>query len=109
MADTTYEKVPLDQLKSPGLPQTTTEPDTPVTPITPNFEKKSLLKKLTHGRSTRSPDSPDTPKTPATPSFEKKGLLKRMTGGYQPTREELEADPLERIQRQDTVSIAWNS
>jgi hypothetical protein len=109
MANTTYEQVPLDGPTSPKLPQAAAEPETPITPVTPNFEKKSLLSKLSYGFPTRSPDSPETPKTPATLSFERKGLLKRLTGGYQPTKEELEADPLERLQRQDTVCAILTS
>ena len=100
MAQSTYEQVPLDQPASPKLPQ---ESHSPVTPTTPGFEKKTLLQRLSYAVPSKSPRSPDTPVTPATPNFEKKSLLKRMTGTYQPTKEEMEADPLERLQRQDTV------
>lgn len=103
MADTTYEKIPLDLPASPKPAHSPEELDTPRTPATPGFEKKTMLKRLTDGVRGSNLLSPDTPTTPGTPNFEKKSLLKRVTGTYQPTKEELEADPLERLQRQDTV------
>jgi hypothetical protein len=94
MANVTYEKLPLT---SPRLVQTA------AAAADLDFEGRGALKELSAGGTVQLPRSPSTPVTPRTPRFEKTSLLKRMTGTYQPTSEELEADPLERLKGQDTV------
>ena len=105
MADTKYETVPLEASISPK-PAHDVELLEIFTPpaVLSAQKKKTLLPRLNESANT-SPLLPyDTPTTPRTPGFEKRSLLKRVTGTYQPTAEELDADPLERLQRQDTVS-----
>jgi hypothetical protein len=49
------------------------------------------------------PESPKTPETLDTPVFKKERPKKRTTVGYVPSKQELDEDPLERLQKNDYV------